>query len=109
MSQVKEKTLPVYTIRRGACRASIWANETDCGVRHAVTLDRRYCGNDGVWRSTKNLDRDALLLAAEILREAASWIYAEEESLRKEKRAPLGDEGATASTHVSSPASDSPF
>jgi hypothetical protein len=86
MPVTSEKKLPVSTIRRGLVSASIWANETEHGVRYAVTLDRRYHAADGAWHSTKSFDRDSLLLAADMLREAAKFIYDAEEARRQEKR-----------------------
>lgn len=86
MAATSEKKLPVSAIRRGLVSASVWANETEHGVRYAVTLDRRYRSADGAWHSTKSLDRDSLLLAADILREAAKFIYEAEEARRQEKR-----------------------
>jgi hypothetical protein len=33
---------PVHEIRLGVVRAAIWANETEAGIRHNVTLERLY-------------------------------------------------------------------
>jgi hypothetical protein len=86
MAATSEKKLPVSSIRRGLVQASIGANETEHGVRYAVTLDRRYRSADDTWHSTKSLDRDSLLLAADMLREAAKFIYDAEETRRQDKR-----------------------
>lgn len=92
MSNPSDKKLPVHRIVKRPLEGSIWANETDAGVRFAVTLDRTYRTTDGEWHSTKSLDRDSLLLAAEVLREASQWIYGEEEQRRRERRQASGDE-----------------
>lgn len=92
MSTPSDKKLPVHRIAKRSLEGSIWANETEAGVRFAVTLDRTYRTADGEWHSTKSLDRDSLLLAAEVLREASQWIYAEEERRRRERRQASSDE-----------------
>ena len=44
---------PVHEIRLGSVRAAIWANITQNGVRHSVTISRSYkVGND--WKKTND-------------------------------------------------------
>lgn len=95
MTSITEKKLPVSVIRRGLLSASIWANETQHGIRYAVTLSRRYRSADNTWQSTKTLDRDSLLLAAEMLREAASFVYGAEEARRHENQSTSPDLNAS--------------
>lgn len=92
MSEPSDKKLPVHRIVKRPLEGSVWANETDAGVRFAVTLDRAYRTTEGEWRTTKSLDRDSLLLAAEVLREALQWIYREEELRRRERRQVAGED-----------------
>lgn len=70
-------TPPVHQIRLGALRAAIWANPTEAGIRHSVTLERLYKDADGRWNSTERLGRDDLLVAAKVLDLAHSWICLE--------------------------------
>lgn len=91
MSTTPDKKLPIHRLVKRPLEGSIWANEIEAGVRFAVTLDRTYRTADGEWRTTKSLDRDSLLLAAEVLREASQWIYAEEEKRRRERRQAAAD------------------
>lgn len=36
------KAKPVHEVRLGRIKAAIWANETENGVRHNVTISRLY-------------------------------------------------------------------
>lgn len=68
------KTRPVHEVRMGRIKAAIWANQTDSGVMHNVTLARIYRDNDGNWNETHSLGRDDLLLAAKVLDAALTWV-----------------------------------
>lgn len=70
---------PVYEIRYGAVKATIWVNETSVGPRHNVTLGRLYKDGDEQWRTSDSLGRDDLLTAAKVLDLAHSWIYSQAE------------------------------
>ena len=69
------KARPVHELRLGRIRAAIWANETQNGVRHNVTVSRIYKdGND--WKDSPSFGRDDLPLVAKVMDQAHSWIFA---------------------------------
>jgi len=68
-----EKQKPVHQIRLGRIRAAIWANDTEKGTMHNVTLSRTYRGDEGL-KNSSSLGRDDLLLAAKVLDLAHTWI-----------------------------------
>jgi hypothetical protein len=68
------KNRPVHEIRLGRIKAAIWANDTENGVRHSVTLSRIY--KDGTeWKSTDSFGREDLPLVCKVADQAHSWIY----------------------------------
>jgi hypothetical protein len=70
------KTKPVHEIRLGAIKAAIWANETQNGLRHNVTLSRLY--KDGEeWKTSDSFGRDDLPIVAKIADMAHTWIHQE--------------------------------
>ncbi len=72
MSNASNK--PVHEVRLGRIKAAIWANDTDHGVRHGVTISRLY--KDGEqWKETASFGRDDLLVVAKVADLANSWIY----------------------------------
>ncbi len=75
MSETETKK-PVHEVRLGAIKAAIWANDTQNGVRHNVTLQRLY-KDDDEWRSTDSFGRDDLLLVAKVANMAHTWIFQE--------------------------------
>ena len=75
---------PIHKLHRGSLTAAIWANESDNGVFHTVTLTRCYSGPDDKPRDTNGLRRRDLLPAAKLLDAAESWI---EETRRTQKAA----------------------
>lgn len=66
---------PVHEVRMGRIRAAIWANETEKGVRHNVTLTRLYKDGDE-WKDSASFGRDDLPLLAKVADQAHSWIFA---------------------------------
>lgn len=64
---------PVYEVRLGPIRASVWANETENGTRYNVTFDRAYRDGD-TWKSTSSFGRDDLLVLAKAADQAHTWI-----------------------------------
>jgi hypothetical protein len=68
------KTKPVHEIRIGRIKASIWANKTERGTVHNVTVQRIYKGEEG-WRSASSFGRDDLPLLAKVLDWAHTWLY----------------------------------
>jgi hypothetical protein len=69
---------PAHEVRIGRCKAVIWANETDSGVRHNVTV-RRLFKREGsaTWEQSDSFGPTDLPLAMEALRQAWLWIYAQ--------------------------------
>src|SRR5262245_44380629 len=65
---------PVHEVRLGRVKAAIWANETEHGVRHGVTLSRVYKDRDGKWQTSDSFGRDELLVLAKVCDLAHSWI-----------------------------------
>ncbi len=64
---------PIYEVRMGLIKASVWKNQTRSGERHNVTVSRLYKNGD-VWKESTHFGRDDLLLLAKVLNEAHSWI-----------------------------------
>lgn len=70
----ESKTKPVHEVRLGRIKAAIWANETDNGIRHNVTITRLY--KDGEeWKTSTSFGREELPLVAKVADLAHSWIY----------------------------------
>ncbi len=72
---VKEK--PVHEIRIGKIKAVIWANHTESGIRHNVTLRRLFKRDTNPqWEQSDSFGRDDLPVLLEVTRAAWLWIYA---------------------------------
>ncbi len=68
---------PVHEIRLGSIRAAIWANQTQNGIRHSVTISRSYrVGND--WKKTNSYGKEDLLVLEKITELAQKWLYENE-------------------------------
>ena len=68
------KQKPVHELRLGRIKAAIWANETDNGTRHNVTITRLYKDGDD-WKTSTSFGREELPLVAKIADMAHTWIY----------------------------------
>ena len=68
------KQKPVHEIRMGRIKAAIWANETDNGTRHNVTITRLYKDGDE-WKTSTSFGREELPLVAKVADMAHTWIY----------------------------------
>jgi hypothetical protein len=67
---------PVHEVRVGRIRAAIWANPTEAGVRHNVTVARLYKDDkSGEWRDSQSFGREDLPLVAKVCDLAMMWIY----------------------------------
>ena len=67
---------PVHEVRYGRIKAAVWANTTDKGVRHNVTVCRIYKDEQtGSWRDSQSFGRDDLPLVAKVADEAHTWIF----------------------------------
>ena len=75
------KQTPVHEIRLGRIKAAIWANPTDYGLRHNVTIARLYKEDDD-WRRSESFGRDDLSVVAKVLDMAHTWIFGQ--SARKD-------------------------
>ena len=71
---MSENNKPVHEVRLGRIKATIWANQTDNGLRHNVTLTRLYRDNDQ-WKDSTSFGRDDLPLVAKVVDQAHSWIF----------------------------------
>ena len=68
------KNRPVHEVRLGSVKATIWANDTQAGIRHNITLAKLYRDGDA-WKTTPTLGRDDLLVAAKVLEMAHTWVF----------------------------------
>lgn len=65
---------PVHEVRLGRIKAAIWANETQSGVRHYVTIQRIY--RDGEqWKTSDSFGRDDLPMVIKVADLAHTWIF----------------------------------
>lgn len=69
---------PANEIRLGRIKATIWANETDNGVRYNVSIVRIYKDGDE-WKEATSFGREELLLVAKVADMAHTWIYENKE------------------------------
>lgn len=65
---------PAHEIRLGRIKATIWANDTDNGMRYNVTLTRLY-RDEEEWKQTASFGRDDLPLVAKVADMVHLWIY----------------------------------
>lgn len=72
----ESKNRPVHEVRLGTIKATIWANETQGGIRHNVNLARLYKDGDE-WKSSDSFGRDDLPLVAKVVDLAHTWIFQE--------------------------------
>ena len=65
---------PAHEIRMGRVKATLWANETNNGVRYNVTFSRLYKdGNE--WKQTDSFGRDDLPLVKKVADRVHDWIF----------------------------------
>jgi hypothetical protein len=67
------KAKPVHSVRIGRIKAAIWANQTENGTMHNVTVTRSYRA-DETWKDSASFGRDDLLTLAKVLDLAHTWI-----------------------------------
>ena len=70
------KAKPVHEIRLGRIKAAIWANDTDNGTRHNVTITRLYKDGDE-WKTSSSFGREELPLVAKVADLAHTWIFSQ--------------------------------
>ena len=74
--QAEATNRPVHEIRLGRIRAAIWANSTDNGIRHNVTVSRLYKDEaTGKWSDSGSFGRDDMPLLMKVCDWAHTWIY----------------------------------
>ena len=70
---------PVKTLRSGALKLSIWANEGKEGKKYlSAKLTKSYKNDQGDWKETVNLGERDWLVAAALLQEANSVMVIKE-------------------------------
>ena len=73
-AQESAKQRPAHEVRLGRIKAAIWANETEQGMRHNVTITRIYKDGDE-WKTSHSFGRDELPLVQKVADMAHSWIF----------------------------------
>ena len=70
---------PVYELRMGLVKASIWENHTKQGTNYVVTVIRLF-KNGTEWKESTRFYRDDLLVVAKLLDQAHSWIFRKQQN-----------------------------
>jgi len=74
MAKKSEAKRPVHEVRLGRIKAAIWANTTENGIRHNVTIARLYKDGDD-WKDSTSFGREDLPLVAKVADMAHTWVY----------------------------------
>lgn len=75
-STAPAKDKPIHEVRIGKVKAVIWANQTENGIRHNVTLRRIFKRDSNAqWEQSDSFGRDDLPLVSEVSRQAWLWIF----------------------------------
>jgi hypothetical protein len=98
MSKSK-KAKPVHEIRLGRIKAAVWANDTDNGIRHNVTLSRLYKPEGEDWQDSTSFGRDDLLLLAKVIDLTHTWICQQAQEQNGSAKEHNGDSGQEADSH----------
>lgn len=70
------KPRPVHLERIGRAEVAVWANETQSGLRHNMTLRISYFDKkNDEWKETSSIGRDIGYQAARAIQLATDWIY----------------------------------
>ncbi len=78
---------PAHECRLGRVVATIWANQSDAGVRHNTVITRLYKDGDN-WKRSSSFGRDDLPLVAKVADLAQIWIYQQSQTQNQD-----GDNG----------------
>ncbi len=70
---------PVYEVRFGYIKVTVWRNQTSSGERFNANIARIYKNGDR-WVESGNFGRDDLWLVAKAADAAHTWIYSEQAS-----------------------------
>ena len=65
---------PVHEVRFGRIKACVWENQTEKGVRYAVSIVRLFKDDEG-WKESLSFDRDDLPLVAKVADRCHTWIF----------------------------------
>jgi hypothetical protein len=75
-SPAEEPRRPIQEFRLGRIKAAVWANETQLGTRHSVTIVRLFkADGDSTWRTSTAFNRDDLPLVAKVADLAHTYIF----------------------------------
>jgi len=74
MAKKSDATRPVHEVRLGRIKAAIWANATENGTRHNVTIARLYKDGDE-WKDSTSFGREDLPLVSKVADMAHTWVY----------------------------------
>ena len=66
---------PVHEVRLGRVTAAVWANQTEHGLRHSVTLSRLYKDSDGAWQRSDSFGLADLPLVMKVADLALAWMF----------------------------------
>src|SRR5262249_4090092 len=72
-THMANKPQPIKTLRAGRIQAAIWENHSDKGTYYNVTVNRSSKEGD-TWKSTASFGRDDLLVLAQLLGSAYTFI-----------------------------------
>jgi hypothetical protein len=65
---------PVHEVRLGKIKAAIWANESERGLRHNVTVSRLYKDGED-WKSSDSFGRDDIPLLIKALDRVHDFLF----------------------------------
>ena len=69
---------PTHEIRHGLLRVRIYRRNTRDGIRHDVTLHRRFRNGD-LWQGSQRFGRDDIPVVRYLLDQAHEWILVQKE------------------------------
>ncbi len=72
--QAEARPKPVHEVRLGRIKAAVWANQTENGLRHNITITRLYKDGD-TWKDSASFGREDLPLVIKVADLAHTWIY----------------------------------
>ena len=70
---------PVFELRMGLIKASVWENATKQGKNYAVTVIRLF-KNGNEWKESTRFHRDDLLTVAKVFDLAHTWIIRKQQN-----------------------------
>ena len=71
----KSNNPPIKKLRDGSLVISIWANETEKGIRYTTDgITRSYTDGTGTWKDTRSLSNVEILQAARLMMETYDHI-----------------------------------